>query len=517
MASQEFNDAIISNVRRTSAQAVFEFLDTTASADTTITSQDQESNVSRLDEINNARDYSTMKYTTLETDYFALNGSSHLTPKTSETIPYLVGYLSNSISGSDGTFTTNPVIHCDFTIDHSSIGLSFEFDNEYPTKIEIIYKDSNGNILKDEVLDNNDTTFVYGGRVLNYRSIDIIFLKTKNPYRRIRMYSLIFGIIKQWKDKDLLEYELERQTNITDEEIPISQLQIKVDNLSKEFNIVNPSGVYEFLQSKQLLKTKLGVYLEDGTIEYVTMGNYYLNDWQTDGNTATLTANDKLSFITQSYSVPSATTKTLKNWAITLLTQVGYTDYDIDDSLDSISVTTQFDSIDIKKLLKDIAIASQTMLYVDTDDKVVFKKLPTTQEGEIDFANMYKEPKISLDPVTNQVLVEVWDYSKTPEQRTIIDIHNYSAGDEIFTKEYKDNPFVTTTTIATNVGNYMLGILSNRLEYSIDWRQNPTFDINCKVEVEDGFNENKNMVIEKQTFKYNGYLHGTTLGKGVND
>lgn len=124
MASQEFNDAIISNVRRTSAQAVFEFLDTTASADTTLTSQDQESNVSRLDEINNARDYSTMKYTTLETDYFALNGSSHLTPKTSETIPYLVGYLSNSISGSDGTFTTNPAIHCDFTIDHSSIGLS---------------------------------------------------------------------------------------------------------------------------------------------------------------------------------------------------------------------------------------------------------------------------------------------------------------------------------------------------------------------------------------------------------
>ena len=56
MSSQQYKEAIISDVRSTSAQSIFEFLDTTASQDTTLSSSDQESEVSRLNEINNARD-----------------------------------------------------------------------------------------------------------------------------------------------------------------------------------------------------------------------------------------------------------------------------------------------------------------------------------------------------------------------------------------------------------------------------------------------------------------------------
>lgn len=514
MASQEFKNAIKGQTRQTSAQVTFELLDTTASQDATISATDKEAEVSRETEINNARDYNIMKFTTLENNYFALNGSSHLTPKNTENIAVQVGYLSDSISGADGVFTTPPSITFNFTTSHSSIGLSMEFDDEYPTSMTIIYYDASNNVLSNETITNNKKLRVYGKAVQNYRKIEIFFNSTRNPYRRVRLYSMIFGIIQQYTDDELLEFNLTRETSLmTDNTIPVSECSFKIDNLNRDFNIINPSGVYDFLQTKQMISTKMGVYLPDGTVEYVNSGNYYLNDWKSEGATATLVANDKLSFSTTLYTTASAT-KTLKQWAVAILTAIGYTEYEIDDSLDNISVTTQFDNMDCKELLKYIAQVSNTMMYVDTNDKVVFKAMPVTKEDEIGFDNMYKEPTITLDTQCNQVDVKVWVYNTPVESQTSVSVHNWIAGDEVFVKEIKGNPFVTTNAIATNVGNNALNLLNNRLLYEIDWRQDPAIDINTIVEVEDGFNEDKNIIITKQEYKYAGYLQGRTEGRG---
>ncbi len=513
--SMTYDDAIGGQTRRTTAQTTFEFLDVTASSDATLSVNDKLTSVSRENDIIDLRDFSTAKYTTLEHNYFKMDGSCRLTPRPNETIPYHVGWWSDSISDENGEFQNPPCLTFDFTTNHSSVGLTMDFDKERPKEIQIIYYDSSDNELSNETIQVNDTHIVYGGRVTNYRKIKIFINKTLNPYRRVRVYSVIFGIIQQYKNNEILELNIIRENSLVDNTIPFSNMEIKLNNISREFNFINPSGIFAFLQSKQLLKTKMGVYLSDDEIEWVDTGSYYLNAWQTDGITATLTATDKLFFVKNVFSVATNTTKTLKQWAVDILASANYTDYIIDDSLASISVTTRFDNMDAITLLKCIAIAGQCIMYLDKNDKVVIKPISTTKTNEITFDNMYKEPLISLEEVTSDVDVAVWSYNVSTEDQTHIVINNPDA-EETNVFEVKDNPFITTTTIATNVGNWIMNILKNRLIYNIDWRQNMKIELSDKVQVEDGFNENKNMIVTKQEFKYSGYLSGSTEGRGTN-
>lgn len=513
--SEDFENAIKGETRRTSAQVTFELLDTTASQDASVSTTDKEEEVSRETEIIEARDYTTKKFTTLERNYFGLNGRNYLTPKNTENIAVQVGWLSDSVSNASGVFTTPPAITFNFTQAHSSIGLSLEFDDEYPTSLTIVYYNAGGGELSRKTIANNKKVLNYSEQVQNYRKISIFFNSTKSPYRRARLYSIIFGIIQNYTDDELLEFNLTRETSLTsDTTTPISTCDFTIDNINRDFNIINPSGVYDFLQEKQLIKTKLGVYLDDGSVEYVDTGKYYLSDWKTDGIKATLTANDKMSFSTSLYSVGGTTSKTLRQWATDILTFMGFTDYDV-SAIPTTSVSTRFDARDCKELLKCIAQVSNTLLYVSRDDKVVFKAIPSTQENEIDFDNMYKEPTITLDTKYNQVDVKVWAYGTDISAQTTQSVHNWVSGDEISIFEVSNNPFITTTSIATQVGNNILTLLSNRIQYEIDWRQNPAIDIDAIVQIEDGFNENKVGLILKNQYKYTGYLQGQSSARGI--
>ena len=515
MASEEFESAIKGETRRTSAEVIFELLDTTASSDASVSVVDKRADVSRENDIIEARDYQTKKFTTLENNYFGLNGKNYLTPRNTENVSVHVGWLSDTLSNASGVFTNPPCITFNFTQVHSSIGLSLEFDQEYPTSLTIVYYGIGGTELSRKTIANNKTKLNYSEQVQNYNKIEIYFNSTKNPYRRARLYSIIFGIIQDYTDEELLEFNLTRETSLaSDKTIPISTCDFTINNINRDFNIINPSGVYDFLQEKQLIKTKLGVYLEDGNVEYVNTGKYYLSDWKTDGIKATLTANDKLSFSTTSYQSASSTTKTLRQWATDILTAMGFTDSDV-SAVPTTSVTTRFDLMDGKELLKCIAQVSNTMLYVTTDDVITFKPIPSTKENDIDFDNMYKEPMITLDSKYNQVDVKVWQYGVSPESQTTISTHNWIAGDEVYTFQIDNNPFITTSSIAGDVGANILALLSNRIQYEIDWRQNPSIDIDAIVQIEDGFNENKFGVITKNSYKYSGYLSGNTSARGI--
>lgn len=436
--------------------------------------------------------------------------------KTTDTISIQVGYLSSSISNSQGVFNNIPCLVFNFSQTHSSIGLSLEFDEEYPTSLTIKYYDLSGNVLSNETISSNKKNLVYGKSVQNYKKIEIYFNSTLHPYRRARLYSAIFGIIQTYTDEELINLNVTRETSLANEnQVPVSTCEFTIDNSDKSFNIINPNGVYEFLQTKQLIKTKVGVYFDDGSVEYVDTGKYYLNEWKSDGTLATLTANDSLSFINAKYSSGSVT-KTLYNWAVAILNNANVTNYEIDSSLNNISVTTQFDDMDSKQLLKYIAQASNTMLYVDENDKIVFKPIPASLTDEIDFEMMLKEPKINLNTKTNQVDVYIYQYQVAKEEQTIVSVHNWILGDEVFVEEISDNPFITTNAIATNVANNILSLLANRIIYELNWRQNPVIDINNLVKVEDGFDENKNGVVIKTKMNYKGYLSGESSIKGIN-
>ena len=353
--------------------------------------------------------------------------------------------------------------------------------------------------------------------VNNYSKVVLTFYKVRNGSRRLRLYEIIFGLRQVFLDEEIISLNITRELNIIDEVLPASELTFVLDNLDKRFNFLNQEGIYQYIQVKQLVRSFIGVYVNDTDVEYMNTGQYFLDEWETDGITASFTARDVLYFVADNleYTVSSNTTKTLKAWLETLFYQAGISDYMIDESLSNISVTTKFDATPVKSLVKSVCTAGNCIIYVDTDNLVRILKIGENVTGNIGLDNMYSYPKVKLDTAYNTVKVGVYSTS-SKKVTSYVSVNNIVNNTIPIIYQVSDNPFITSSTMATNVGNYYLALLSRREMYNVEWRQNPALDIGDIVEVEDNFDVNGNVVLTKQEYSYAGYLGGHTEGRGIN-
>ena len=500
-----YDDAISYKVRQTKAEISFGLEDVTAKQDCTgsFSAQTPFSNGTQILDDNRNKN---VKIATFEKKFWKLDGT-FITRGEKDISESEVGFVSSAMSNNSNTFSSLPTIELTFTETHSSVGLTMYFDsltNNYATRMEIIFYNGN-TVLSDEVVDNSELIFVYENRVENYNKIEIIFMRTSKPKRRVRLVEIDFGIVRKYKDEQIVSCKLTREVNLFNETIPNQQLTVEIDNQSKEFNLINPSGIYAYLQQRQSVSAKIGVVLPNNTVEYVEMGKYYLDDWNTKDLVATLKASDKLKFYENlKYSNTTSQTKTLRNFAIEILNFAGLSNYSLDSSLSSITVTTTIPENNIKELLKQIAIAANCILYVDKNDIICIKKIVTSKTSDILLDNMYKVPEISLDEVVKSVTI---NYKNNASYTAS---NNEDGVDKSIT-----SIFVDTSARAQVVAEYLLNLYQNRIKYAVDWRQNPKIDINNKVMVEDTFGENGNIIVTKQEFSYSGYLQGRTDGRGA--
>ena len=126
--------------------------------------------------------------------------------------------------------------------------------------------------------------------------------------------------------------------------------------------------------------------------------------------------------------------------------------------------------------------------------------------NSITLDNMYETPNIVLDEIVNRVKVTYFANGTSTDLVV--------SSEETDGKEKTVNSiFINTAERAQNVGTYLLNLYQNRRKYKIDWRQDLEIDINEKANIEDDFNENSDVTITKQEFKYAGYLSGNTEGR----
>lgn len=509
MSSEGYKKAISNTVRETKAEIQFDFIDTTAKAET-IPNFSAQAVFSKGNQILNDNTKKSIKIATLEKEFWKLDGTfMNLGYKdiTSEEI----GFVSDVISNDRGMFETPPIITFNFSTIHSSIGLTLFFDdltNNYAKKMRIKFY-NNDTVLSNQIVENTKIRYTYSNKVENYNKVEIEFLETSLPYRRIRLIDIIFGIIQIYDDEQIVNCNLTREFNPFSENIPSHEMTFEIDNLSKEFNLINPSGIYAYLQKRQLVTVRIGVVLENKTIEFIEMGKYYLNEWETKNLTVTLKAKDILSFLEElTYSNSEVQSKTLSEFAIEILNSVGITEYVIDASMNNITASTSIPETTVKELLKQLAIAGNCVLYVDKNNKICITKLKMTVSNSISLDNMYNAPNIALDELVNKVKVNYF--------------LNGASTDLIVSSEENDGKektvssiFINTAEQAQNVGDYLLNLYQSRRKYQIDWRQDLSIDINEKVNVEDDFDENNDVIITKQEFKYAGYLLGNTEGRVI--
>lgn len=215
-----------------------------------------------------------IKYSTLEKNYFLLDGSFDNMPINVGN----VGYWSRTRTNANKQFETPPQLTINFTKDHSSVGLTFRFSEySYCTHLRITYYDSNNaQIATQDFYPDSYEYFCEGGAV-DYRKIIVTFYSTNEANRYLKLYRLQHGGTLTFEGDNLISANIIEELDPLSNELSINTLDFVSFATDDRFNILNPTGIYRTFQETQPIKAyKIA---EENLTE---MGTFYLESWENE-------------------------------------------------------------------------------------------------------------------------------------------------------------------------------------------------------------------------------------------
>lgn len=323
----EYKIAIEQGNRNTVVRISFGVFDVTAREDATPSANTSSSFTSILSVVDDkrAKDYKPM---TFEDDYSRLDGSFVLFPDDPEPDGTELGWWSAYQSNNLGVFTIPPVIEIDFVSNHSSLGIGLVFDdtNVFHCKEFKIQWYDGVTLLNEALVENNTLSFInVETAVENYNRVVITLYKTDYPYRYARLLEVNFGLEELFTNDLIVGAELIEESSPITKELSMNKLKFTVINENQKFNMINPDGVYSFLQRRQPITAFSGLQV-GASIEYVPMGIYYLSSWKnSSGLTATLEATDIVGVLDKTiyYSSPFFVNEPLINVLEDIISDAG--------------------------------------------------------------------------------------------------------------------------------------------------------------------------------------------------
>lgn len=524
--SSSYNAAIYpeaGQAREVKGRVTFDISDVTAVSDLSSITSSAESSISdKAQTVNKVR---SQKYNlaTCEPDRFKLDGSFCFPDDTVSNNGKL-GFCSSNLCGSDGAFASYPTLTFQFNGTHSSMGLTIAFDvpsGEYATDFNMAAYDSSGTLITSVDVTGNTLVQVSPvGQLYNYKKIVVTIKKWCIPNRRARVCEVDFGVVQTYEDDSLINFSYNESLDLIESPLTAPQFKFTVDNSDKRFNILNPTGIYRYLQQRQQVIAELGVVESKAVTEYIPLGNLLLYDWTSDDSalTATFTARTVLETMA-GFNYANSVAKsnyTLYQLAVDIFTICGITNYQIDAALQSISTLGLSKSISCKNAIQLVCVAGCANLYVSRSGKGMIVSSISNIINPVDtltLDHMYSAPTVSLDSIVQSVSVDYYTDINTSAKASITNANATKGGD---TYSITGNTFINTLAQATAVGNWILQEKNYRAIYSLDWRGNPAHELNDVVSIENSFTANKNAIITKIDLTYEGYLKGTLEARGVN-
>ncbi|MDD4564764.1 MAG: hypothetical protein PHE79_04735 [Eubacteriales bacterium] len=486
----------------------FELVDVDAAENAQVTAT-SEAAISELDQTHNRVDGMDKRLASLEHNYFVLDGS-YILPD--EIDNGEVGWWSSEISGNDGILSTPQVLEFDFTANQSSIGFTVIFDDradQYATSFKIQVYGSTGILLgEDIVIDNDNARYVSNMPVDGYRKVKLTFLKTSVPRRRVRIAEVVFGIIQTFDETNTMEMRLLNEVSPWAESLPSAELAITVENQDRKYNMINPQGVYKYLQEGQGMNAAIGVGATKASIERVNMGRTYYTSSQAEDNsmTAKLIAHDWFYFMDGKCRIGMTGT-----WTVTEAVSAVIADSGLPIAINipaaignrTIGKCISQDATH-KEAIRLIAQASKSVCFFNRDDELQFIDMALGEVADtLDNSNLRNPAKVSVSDRVNKVEVTARDEYSGVE--VIYTATNKALG-EVDKVKTVNNPLV----VGSDVAEWILAVLQKQINYSLQERGHPAREIGDTVKIYDDYGENRNAIIVREEYQYSGYLKANT-------
>lgn len=475
-------------------------------------------------------------YCTLEQNLWLLDGSRQIIPEGNHEES---GYVGDVLSDDFCVFSSKiPTITIEFggeTFFSPIPGITITWSNthnEFADSFIVKVYNNETIVAEKEVMGNRSVTTLVMMNIEQYNRIVIHVTKWCLPYHRARVEEIFVGMHKVYTKSNLFNYSHKQSVDRLSTSLPKNEINFSIDNVNGEYNPNNPQGLSKYLMERQEVKARYGLKLNNGSVEWIKGGTFYLSDWyaKQNGITADFTARDLLEFLSDIYedSITEITERSLYDLALNVLessklplNRDGTVKWAIDESLKSISTTAPLPQDTRANCLQLIANAAESVLYQDRTGTLRIEPLVYNDETyEINSFNSYSKPEQTLSKPIKGVRVKVYTYaigedgsieSKTRGKKgsrpRIIPAGGTGEVIEI------DNPLVTDNNRANALADWLYTYLyyyRHGLDFS--WRADVRLDVLDVIESPHEYNVDRVCMTELE-FKYNGAFRGT--GKGT--
>ncbi len=496
----------------------FEFIDQEARGDATPTSSDEYGLSNLTQTVDGITD--TLPYIALDHNRWGLG--QDFVPVQGDTSQAELGWIAAPLSLSDGTFTTNPYLQFDFAEPHSSIGFTIHFEDGtgcHATEFQMEIYDELGNCIVSKTIENHRSTCVISALSPDYRRVRFTFLRLSRPLSRLRIAEVLFGIVEEYTPDTILDATLQYEVDPIAEALPTQMATLRMDNSNQRFNLVNPEGVYAYLQQPQAFQISLGIGDGPDNMQYSYMGTFYFAtaSAQDSGLTAEITAYDWFYWMEYStYQSAETGTWTLQEAVVELLTTAGISCSIVIDATAASRVLRKVtDKLTHREALRLAVQAACCTAYWNRNGQLVVT--PLTYISPVDFLihdNMESPAKVAIESAVNTVCFTTHDDDSDAD--VTFTASNVPSGEMVQTKT------ITNAMVHPDngqmVAEWVLSFLQNRLTYTTAERGNPAVNLGETVEISDYFGTEHDAIVIKQTYTYQGGLqaesvamrHGTT-------
>ena len=453
------------------------------------------------------------KYSSLEHNFWGLDGSLAYFDR----IPANPGYVTNTLSGEDGSFTALPTITITLPSLHTVLipGITITWSEnfgEWATRFRVTAYNGSSKVAERLVENNTSPLTQLWMDLQNYDKIVIEVLKWSHPQHRARIERVYLGIRALYTKDDLLGYSHIQTVDLLSAALPKNEITFRLRNEDSRWNPENPSGAERYLMERQEVKVKYGMSVGD-SIEWIDGGHFWLSGWSTPANgiEASFTARDMLEFMNEKYTGRTSGTLYLvaldafrqANLPIADLAQYRYY---IDNSLNSFSTTIEGDNT-IAEVLQKVAHMSGCVLYQDRDGVMrIEPRSKVLSDYEILQDVSYSYPEFEISKPLKAVEVSYGE-----EGRYTLSV---GTSGEVQTVE---NDFINTAGDAERVAKATAEVLKERKTISGEFRADPRLDALDIVTVESKFATNHVVITEIVYSTTGGAFHGRYTGKVVED
>ncbi len=421
---------------RTYCRAEMKFIDVTALADATVTTNDNQGigSVGLFADQTKQSDYGTF-----ELNQFILDGSKSVLPDN----PNDIAFWNDSLSKDDCSFETNPKITITFKEQHTSAAITFYFEDEPPAELKITWYTIAGTKLVTGTFYPDSLIYVCNTQVQNYGKIEIEFVKTTFPQRYIKLQYILYGKYIVW-DKDMIQTaKVQEDIDVTSATLSINEADIAIVDLNNDFDAENENGAWKSVQ-----KTQEVILSEHKDGKMIPMGAFFIDAFSFAKNISKFKLIDTIGLLDKYIFYDGQVYNNVRAEVllIAIFATAGIKKYTIDEEVGNIPLSGYLAIQTCRKALQQVCFACGAVADDSRSDTIKVYKPDRYVKSTVGTDRKFNgNTKVSLEKYISGVNIEMKNYA-LEEKTSDIYKKTLPAGD---TKITFSSPYLPSSITAS--------------------------------------------------------------------